>query len=48
MKDQLQDQNQLLECLIQKKKEMEREAGINLSEYGLEPDGLPPIGKNLK
>ncbi len=31
-----------------KKKEMEREAGINLSEYGLEPDGLPPFGKNLK
>lgn len=21
---------------------------MNLSEYGLEPDGLPPLGKNLK
>lgn len=30
-----------------KKKEMQKEAGINLSEHGLEPDGLPPIGKNL-
>jgi hypothetical protein len=31
-----------------KRKEMQREASVNLSEYGLEPDGLPPIGKNLK
>jgi hypothetical protein len=31
-----------------KKPEMQQRVGVNLAQQGLDPDGLPAIGKKLK